>query len=621
MTAHAPDRGQGDRVPRIVLTGGPCAGKTTALAQIKERLTALGVHVVTVPENATQVFENSGGYHPDWAVKKRCGHLELQKTLLKFQMDAERHYLAIAKLHAETRGTPAVLLCDRGTLDGKSFVEDTEWDEILSECHLEEGQLLSEYDMVCHLVTAAKGAAEHYEFGPSSRNPSRFHNPEQAIDADDKGLAAWKPHADLKIIDNRSGFAAKVQNVMRLICSKLSLPCPEAVASLRLHLRPFANDVFRRAGVDHIITADVVTYGPTSSDVWDWKLCSTKTAGNIVYTLYEGLATQAQTRRSIDARDFESRLKAIGRHKKSIKRMRTFVWQDVMCELCEYPQSQAVAMADTWALDIYGGGAAAGDEQGLCPSFLRQYVKGAATASASASTRKHHMPSATSSSRRKSSPDNQTIEEEEEQVSTLVSDGPSPPKRARRGGAPSKLERSLTQQACCSHSKLAPESGSQALSPGQQDTDSMVGSVQLSCTQEAAEDQDEVGLDPEPPEEAVSPSLSDDYEPRDSYARALLTASDQFEATATSSQSPGASDNHPNPEGPVPSFTDDDENGRRFSGTPDTPKISFTQEAAASQSPTLSASSLSESEDDKAELHVQSKRAAGSLPRRLTMTT
>ena len=145
------------RVRRIVLTGGPCAGKTTALAQIKERLTALGVHVVTVPENATAVFENSGGYHPDWAGKKRAGHLALQKTLLRFQMDAERHYLAIAQLHAETRGIPAVLLCDRGTLDGKSFVEDREWHKILLDCGLDERGLLSEYDMVCHLVTAAKG--------------------------------------------------------------------------------------------------------------------------------------------------------------------------------------------------------------------------------------------------------------------------------------------------------------------------------------------------------------------------------------------------------------------------------------------------------------------------------
>jgi hypothetical protein len=40
-------------VHRIVLTGGPCAGKTTALSHISERLQSLGVKVFIVPEAAT----------------------------------------------------------------------------------------------------------------------------------------------------------------------------------------------------------------------------------------------------------------------------------------------------------------------------------------------------------------------------------------------------------------------------------------------------------------------------------------------------------------------------------------------------------------------------------------
>ena len=38
---------------RICLTGGPCAGKTTAIASIKQDLTQLGVKVLVVPEAAT----------------------------------------------------------------------------------------------------------------------------------------------------------------------------------------------------------------------------------------------------------------------------------------------------------------------------------------------------------------------------------------------------------------------------------------------------------------------------------------------------------------------------------------------------------------------------------------
>lgn len=44
---------------RVVLTGGPCGGKTTALSEIKARLDALGFLVLCVPEAATLLF--SGG--------------------------------------------------------------------------------------------------------------------------------------------------------------------------------------------------------------------------------------------------------------------------------------------------------------------------------------------------------------------------------------------------------------------------------------------------------------------------------------------------------------------------------------------------------------------------------
>ena len=43
---------------KIVLTGGPCAGKTTALARVTEFLQRRGVHVLTVPEAATLFFTN-----------------------------------------------------------------------------------------------------------------------------------------------------------------------------------------------------------------------------------------------------------------------------------------------------------------------------------------------------------------------------------------------------------------------------------------------------------------------------------------------------------------------------------------------------------------------------------
>jgi len=46
---------------RICMTGGPCAGKTTAIASIQQDLTQLGIKVLVVPEAATLLM-NGGAF-------------------------------------------------------------------------------------------------------------------------------------------------------------------------------------------------------------------------------------------------------------------------------------------------------------------------------------------------------------------------------------------------------------------------------------------------------------------------------------------------------------------------------------------------------------------------------
>ena len=46
-------------IKRIVLTGGPCAGKTTALVRVIEHFSSLGYKVFTIPEVPT-MFTQSG---------------------------------------------------------------------------------------------------------------------------------------------------------------------------------------------------------------------------------------------------------------------------------------------------------------------------------------------------------------------------------------------------------------------------------------------------------------------------------------------------------------------------------------------------------------------------------
>ena len=52
----------GSLVAKIVLTGGPCAGKTTTISRIEEHLTNKGYHVLVLNECATEMIK--GGIRP-----------------------------------------------------------------------------------------------------------------------------------------------------------------------------------------------------------------------------------------------------------------------------------------------------------------------------------------------------------------------------------------------------------------------------------------------------------------------------------------------------------------------------------------------------------------------------
>jgi len=55
------------KITKIVITGGPCAGKSTAMSYIQSEFTKKGYAVLFVPETATELI--LGGIAP-WTTKK-----------------------------------------------------------------------------------------------------------------------------------------------------------------------------------------------------------------------------------------------------------------------------------------------------------------------------------------------------------------------------------------------------------------------------------------------------------------------------------------------------------------------------------------------------------------------
>ncbi len=201
-------------ITKIVITGGPCAGKTTAMSWIQSNFTKMGYTVLFVPETATELI--TGGVAP-WT----CGtNVDYQKCQMQLQLDKEK----VFQQGAESMSVQKVLIvCDRGALDNKAYMTELDFACVLSSIGCNEVELRDSYDAVFHLVTAAKGAEKFYT---TANNSARTETVEQAAALDDKLIAAWTGHPHLRIIDNGTDFEDKLKRLIAEISSFLGEPEP-----------------------------------------------------------------------------------------------------------------------------------------------------------------------------------------------------------------------------------------------------------------------------------------------------------------------------------------------------------------------------------------------------------
>ena len=202
-------------VKTIVLTGGPCSGKTTAMSHLVEYLSGAGIHALVVPETATTLI--NAGIRP-WEV----GTEAFQESVLFYQSATEALFKQAAADIAKTK--PVVILHDRGILDGAAYCEPAFWEELTTETGLSHAMERDKrYDAVIHMVTAANGAEKFYTL---ENNPARKEGAELARQLDDRIIRAWTGHPKLRVIDNSTSFQRKLQRVTQEVMSCIGIPLP-----------------------------------------------------------------------------------------------------------------------------------------------------------------------------------------------------------------------------------------------------------------------------------------------------------------------------------------------------------------------------------------------------------
>ena len=188
-------------IKKIVLTGGPSAGKSSSLEFIHKYYSELGYKVYIVSETATDLMNS--GIIPN---QNNLSVVEFQEIIFKYQLFKENLVLNIVNNNNFLNN---IIIFDRGVVDNKAFINDEEFEMILKKYNYIENELLSRYDLVIHLETGAQ--SNYYR---TDNNSCRRESVDLAIKLDNLIYKAWYNHNNLVKIKCYDNFYDKQNEII-----------------------------------------------------------------------------------------------------------------------------------------------------------------------------------------------------------------------------------------------------------------------------------------------------------------------------------------------------------------------------------------------------------------------
>lgn len=185
---------------RIVLTGGPGAGKTAVLELVRQFVCS---HVVILPEAASMLFR--GGFLRGGGPEQRAS---TQRAIFHVQHELE--------ISADVSDHAAVVLCDRGTVDGAAYWPGpgTLFEQVGTTRQAE----LAHYDAVIHLRTPGAVAYNH-------ANPMRTESAAEAARIDARIAEQWSTHPNRFTIESTTDFIHKAQDALAVLLAQIPACC------------------------------------------------------------------------------------------------------------------------------------------------------------------------------------------------------------------------------------------------------------------------------------------------------------------------------------------------------------------------------------------------------------
>lgn len=312
-----------DHIKKIVLTGGPCAGKTTALVKIIEHFSSLGFKVFTIPEVPT-LFLQAG---MDYLTRNENLFYEGEKATLEIQLALEDKFMKMAEQVDE----PAVIVCDRGAIDISTYLRPGMWEKITGLAGTDTQALLARYDAVLHLVSAADGAEQFYT---TATNKNRTEGLELARELDKRVIKAWSGHPHVRVINNHDSFETKLNRVLMEISSVLGLAQP--ITEERKYIVSIKGNM--PATIDSDICQTYLVADPDSEVRLRRRTWADGKQVN-VHTMKRktGSNEMVETERQVSNALYESLLSQADPYRHTIrKKRRSFIWKGQYFELDTY---------------------------------------------------------------------------------------------------------------------------------------------------------------------------------------------------------------------------------------------------------------------------------------------
>lgn len=200
-------------IPQIVLTGGPCAGKTRVLNQLSQDF---GEEVEMVPEAANMLIGGGFPMPSQTLPYSERWQLSLQDPLYALQHSIEANHQEIAR-----NTDKHLIVCDRGVLDQAAYFKRGV-DEFLDRFKIPDiSQIHNRYKVVIHLGTVAFLGDKQYRQA-SSGNQIRVESEiAHVLEAEKATRKAWQSHPNRVIIEPSQDFKDKYEKVAEIVSNQL----------------------------------------------------------------------------------------------------------------------------------------------------------------------------------------------------------------------------------------------------------------------------------------------------------------------------------------------------------------------------------------------------------------